>query len=181
MREQIHEGFARRIEARNLGALNVLGLICTGRADLDGKALVLQVVERLELFCVRAMDQHRETGRVVGRRKVNALLAFRRDGNAGSNHINIARHQSRDQCVKAHVENLHVKACFLTHCTDEVHVKARVVLRLRVEEFKRRKGGFRADAKQVAGLSRGGPDCKSGGSACAEDDFLELHDECLLF
>ena len=98
-----------------------------------------------------------------------------RNGNARGDHVDRARHDGRDEGVKAHIEDFDVVARLVANSADEIHVEARVFLRLRIEEFEGRKSGLSADAQQVAGFTdRSGK--TAGNCTGADDKILELHD-----
>ena len=70
---------------------------------------------------------------------------------------------------------MHVVARLVGDGADEIDVKAREFLRLRVEEFKGREGRFRTDAQNVARL-RVREGCTRGKKSAGKDSgFLERH------
>ena len=150
---QSHEGFARGVVIGHLGTGNILSLIGTSCTNLHGDRLILQSLEVRVLGGVFLSNEHGETVRVVRFRKVHALCAFFRDGNACSHYVNHTHSQSGNQCVKSHVDNLDVVSCFVGDSANQVNVVTHKFAGLGIHKFKRSKSGLRADTKRVA--SRG--------------------------
>ena len=140
----------------------------------------LQIAERLDVLLIAAHN-HRQAGLIVGIRERDLLLALVVDRHTADDHVDVLRLQGRNQTVEADVLDLCLAAHLLGNGTDEIHIKALIVLLSLILELKRGKVNRCADA-ELAYLLRLIAACAASEQGKAHEctrqhecQFLQLH------